>query len=274
MTPDGDLKGKDGKAACGWYDRFYTYANSWIVLGAARLRRFEIARRGIQYILNYLDVNSGGIFSEVRQCGRQDIVSTSKAGSACLSADRIQDAVLMGDWFIRLLESQPDQYAVLYTCWDPHRGLISSFPERDSLIYAVYAEGSLQWFYYPGIAMEFLCGLYEVTGQSQYLEASHRFFDFIHRCDEAILKTDPGAIIGSAAASMYRVDGDPRCRNAAVVVGDSLVDKQTASGSWFKQDEADATDHAHRHLLELEGTAEFVVWLAEIVHCLQQTENG
>jgi hypothetical protein len=60
------------------------------------------------------------------------------------------------------------------------------------------------------------------------------------------LRTDPGAIIGSAAALMYQIDGNPRCRDAAVVVGDGLVEKQTAAGFWFKQDEADATDPAYQ----------------------------
>ena len=83
------------------------------------------------------------------------------------------------------------------------------------------------------------------------------------------MRTDPGAIIGSAAALMYQIDGNPRCRDAAVVVGDCLVDKQTATGFWFKQDEADATDPAYHHLLRLEGTAEFVIWLAEMVRCIR-----
>jgi hypothetical protein len=276
MTPDGDLKGKEGRAACGWYDKFYTYANSWIVLGAARLGRCELARDAVNYILKYCDAESGGVFSLAKpshgQPHRQDIVSTSKAGSACLSTGYINEATLMGDWFIRLLESQPDPDAVLYTCWDPDSGLITSFPEEESLIYAVYVHGGLQWFYYPGIAMEFLTRLFQVTGQRKYLEASFRFFDFSDRCGADILRTDPGDIIGSAAASMYSINGDIRCRDAALVVGDSLVGKQSGDGSWFKHDEADAMDTSIHHQLRIEGTAEFVVWLAEIESALKQAE--
>lgn len=272
MTPEGDLNSKDVQTACNWYDRFYTYANSWIVLGAAQLGRCDVIGKGNEYILKHLDAN-GGLFSQVnsdtQHCRRQDIVSTSKAGSACLSAGRLHEAVLIGNWFIRLLKAQPDMDTVLYTCWDPDRELITSFPESDSLTYAVYTAASLQWFYYPGIAMEFLNKLYQITGRRKYLEASRRCFDFACRCGKRILRTDPGAIIGPAAALMYRIDSNPRCHDVAVAVGDSLVSKQTAAGFWFKQDEADSTEHAHRHLLKLEGTAEFVVWLTDIVRCLQ-----
>jgi len=273
MAPNGDLKGKHGQAACDWYDRFHTYANSWIVLGAARLGRFPLVRKGIEYILTRQDPNSGGILSEINphaeHGGRQDIVSTSKAGSACLSAGRIPEAVLMGDWLSKMLESQPEPGTVLYTCWDSNHGLITTFPEEDSLVYAVHANRGLQWFYYPGIAMEFLGRLYRVTRRQQYLEASLRFFDFACRCGEDILRTDPGAIIGSAAALMYQIDGNPHFRDAALVVGDGLVEKQTATGFWFKQDEADTTDPAYHHLLTLEGTAEFVSWLTEMVRWIR-----
>ena len=278
MTEDNDLKGKNGVTACDWYDKFYTYANSWIVLGAARLGRIDQARNGVDYILKHFDAKSGGIFSEpierIGQPRRQDIVSTSKAGSACLSAGRIDEAASMGHWFVRLLEAQPCLDTILYTCWDPDSGLITTFPEEDSLIYAVHADGGrLQWFYFPGIAMEFLNKLFQATGNHKHLETSQRYFEFIYRCGEDILRTDSGAIIGAAAASVYCINGDLRCRDAAVAVADILVAKQGADGSWFKQDEGDAMDPAIHHLLEIEGTAEFVVWLAEIADCLQSAET-
>jgi hypothetical protein len=89
-------------------------------------------------------------------------------------------------------------------------------PTAGSDVYEVHTNRGLQWFYYPGIAMEFLGRLYRVTRRQRYLEASRRFFDFACRCGEDMLRTDPGAIIGSAAAMMYQIDGNSRCRDEKV----------------------------------------------------------
>lgn len=73
---------------------------------------------------------------------------------------------------------------------------------------------------------------------------------------------------------MFTINGDVRCRDAALIVGDSLINKQSNDGTWFKLDEAEAMDMARHDCLRIEGTAEFVVWLMEIVCCLRESEEA
>jgi hypothetical protein len=200
LTPEGDLRGREVKAQSKWHSECYTYSNSWMVIGAQRLGRFDYARRGIAFIRKFISAANGGVFSEPAFAwagrGRQDMVVSSQAGSACLYMGLWDEAMRIGDWFVDMLRRQPDLQHALYACSDPAIGLITDYPADYPLMYVVKTDTKGQWYFYPGIAMGFLSKLYLATGKREYLDASAGYFDFTPQCREDVYCSGPSGKVG------------------------------------------------------------------------------
>ena len=63
LTAEGDLRGKQVKAQNRWHSECYTYSNSWMVIGAQRIGRFDCAVPGMAFIRTFLSAANGGVFS-------------------------------------------------------------------------------------------------------------------------------------------------------------------------------------------------------------------
>lgn len=269
LTPEGDLRGKTVKAQNPWHSECYTYSNSWMVIGAQRLGRFDYARRGMAFILRFISIANGGVFSEpafaLAGKGRQDMVVSSQAGSACLYMGLWGEATCIGNWFVEMLRLQPDIEHALYACSDPSIGLITDYPANYPLMYVVKTTEKGQWYFYPGIAMGFLSKLYLATGRQEYLQASEQYFEFTTRCREDVYCSGPSGKVGWGCAQMYWITGEDKYRQAAIAVGDYLLDTQKAEGVWDL-----GGPYASDRATLLDITAEFVVWLAEIAQHLDR----
>jgi hypothetical protein len=269
LTTEGDVRGRLIKAQSAWHNECYTYSNSWMIIGAQRLGRFDYARRGIEFVRKFISAANGGVFSEpafvLAGKGRQDMVTSSQAGSACLYMGLWDEATRIGDWFVEMLRLQPDPEHILYSCSDPSVGLITDFPEHYPLMYAVKTSEKGQWYFYPGIAMGFLSKLYLATGKEAYLKASEGYFDFTPRCCDDVYCTGPSGKVGWGSAQMYWITGDEKYRQAAVAVGDYLLRSQRADGAWDLGGPYGSDAYT---LLDI--TAEFVVWCAEIAQHLDR----
>ena len=269
LTSEGDLRGKAVKAQSPWHSECYTYSNSWMVIGAQRLGRFDYARPAMAFIRKFLSTANGGIFSEPASIitgeGRQDMVVTSQAGSACLYMGLWTEAMRIGDWFVEMLRGQPGIEHNLYACSDPAIGLITDYPADYPLMYVVKTAEKGQWYFYPGIAMGFLSKLYLATGKREYLEASEGYFDFTPRCQDDVYCTGPSGKVGWGSAQMYWITGEEKYRDAAVAVGDYLLEGQKDNGLWDL-----AGPYGSDRFTILDITAEFVVWLAEIAQHLDR----
>lgn len=269
LTSEGDLRGTSVKAQSVWHSECYTYSNSWMVIGAQRLGRFDYARPGMAFILKFLSSGNGGIFSEPASIttgrGRQDMVVCSQAGSACVYMGRWAEAMQIGDWFVKMLRRQPDIEHNLYACSDPEIGLIVNYPADYPLMYVVQTAQKGQWYFYPGIAMGFLSKLYLATGKREYLDASEGYFDFTPRCQDDVYRSGPSGKVGWGSAQMYWITGEEKYQAAAVAVGDYLLDTQADTGLW---DLGGPYGSARATILDI--TAEFVVWLAEIAQHLDR----
>ncbi len=61
----------------------YSYPNSWLVIGAQRIGRFDLARPALAFLRKFISPANGGIFTEAAYPsagdGMQDIVVTSRA---------------------------------------------------------------------------------------------------------------------------------------------------------------------------------------------------
>src|SRR5258706_7432458 len=63
LTPQGDFGPRDE-----WDEpRAYAYINSWIILGAHRLGRFDISQKAMNFLVRVLDPESGGVYSHSTQ---------------------------------------------------------------------------------------------------------------------------------------------------------------------------------------------------------------
>jgi hypothetical protein len=267
LTPEGDLRGREVKAQSKWHSECYTYSNSWMVIGAQRLGRFDYARRGIAFIRKFISAANGGVFSEPAFAwagrGRQDMVVSSQAGSACLYMGLWDEAMRIGDWFVDMLRRQPDLQHALYACSDPAIGLITDYPADYPLMYVVKTDTKGQWYFYPGIAMGFLSKLYLATGKREYLDASAGYFDFTPQCREDVYCSGPSGKVGWGSAQMYWITGEEKYRRAAIAVGDYMLRTQSPNGVW----DLGGPYLSDRSTL-LDITAEFVVWCAEIAQHL------
>jgi hypothetical protein len=269
LTPEGDLRGQEVKATNPVHEEYYSYPNSWMVIGAQRLGRFDYARPGMAFILKFLSTANGGVFSRLEFAkagkGRQDMVSSSQAGSACLYMGLWAEAMRIGDWFIEMLRLQPDLEHILYACCDPSVGLITDYPAEHAALYAVNTAERMQWYFYPGIAMGFLAKLYLATGKPEYLQASETYFDFTTRCAKDRYSIGQSGKVGWGSAQMYAITGEKKYRRAAIEVGDFMLDVQLDEGYWNPGAPNPITSY-----LRLDATAEFVVWQAEIAQHLDR----
>lgn len=59
MTADGDFGPRPG----GQDEYWYSYTNSWVVIGAHRLNQFDLSQRGMDFIMKTWDPISGGFYS-------------------------------------------------------------------------------------------------------------------------------------------------------------------------------------------------------------------
>ena len=263
FTAEGDLRSRDCRSQGDFHREFYTYANAWLVIGCQRLGRFDLAYRGLEFILRFQDDRIGGFFAEPEFVtaghGRQDIVCASQAGLACLYLGRRDAARRAGEFLLKLIELQPQPQRRLYASLDPVGGLITHYPEDKALRHVVDTARPAQWYFYPGIAMGFLGQLYRVTGDQRYLAAADWYLAFTTRCQADVYRTPPSGKIGWGASVLYAVTGEPRYRQVAEAVGDYLVDFQQPGGWWQPL----AFDPALRYGLH-DYTAEFVIWLCEI----------
>jgi hypothetical protein len=268
LTPDGDLRGKTVKAQDRWHSQCYSYSNSWMVIGAQRLGRFDYARPAMAFIRGLLSAANGGVFSEpafaVAGSGRQDIVVSSQAGSACLYMGLWDEATRIGDWFIEMLRLQPDPERILYTCCDPQTGLITEYPAEEAILYAVDTAKPLQWYFYPGIAMGFLTKLYLATGRQAYLDASASYFTFFTRCHADAYNYGPSVKVGWGSSIMYSITGDEKYRQAASAIGDAILGAQRDDGHW----DPSVGNPITRYIL-MDATAECTAWMAEIAQHLR-----
>ncbi|MCX6030530.1 MAG: glycoside hydrolase family 88 protein [Chloroflexi bacterium] len=267
FTAEGDLRSPARKSQGDFHREFYTYANSWLVIGCQRLGRFDLAYRGLGFILRFQDPRTGGFFAEpdflAAGRGRQDIVCASQGGLACLYLGQLEAARRAGEFLLELIGLQPEPERRLYATLDPAEGLVTRYPEDKALRHVVDAASPTQWYFYPGIAMGFLGQLYRATGERHYLEAAARYFAFTTRCQGDVYQTPPSGKIGWGASVLYAITGEPHYRQAAEEVGDYLVGSQQPGGWW----QSPTSDPALRYIWH-DFTAEFVVWLSEIVQNL------
>jgi len=241
---------------------YYIYHNAWVIKAAHRMSQFDLSFRGMDFLMDFWDADSGSFYSSRTQRAaetKQDLWVVAGAGWCALYTGRIDVARQVGGWMARLLEAQPSYPEILYSVYSRATGLITEVLDNDPFRYVLSRDESRdQSFYHPGIVGGFLARLYQATGQAQWLALAKEYMRFAEHVGDYHFGLLRAGKIGWAAAVLYTLTGEVKYRKMAIRVGDQLIGQQTADGGW-NWPAADGRLAPNKDI-----TAEMVVWLDEI----------
>lgn len=256
MTADGDFGPRDEFTS----DYSYAYFNIWVIMGAQRLGQFDLAQRGMDFLMGFYDKESGGFYSsptERKSTTLQDLWVVSGCGQAALYTSRLDVCRGVGRWMQRMMDEQPNYPEVMYTVATPSHGLVTDVDPDDPIRYLlVNATKGDQFFFHPGIAGGFLSRLYASTGEIQWLDLAKQYMLFAETATDNLFWLLRAGKVGWAASVLYTLTGEKKYKNIAIKVGDNIVAQQTEDGWWASVGSEGTPSN--------DATAEMVVWLDEI----------
>ena len=245
-----------------------TYPETILAYGACLMRRFDLARKAMDFATQFHDSRSGGIFMTRERIGLGDpqlLFPTAQFGMSAVMSGRLDLARSTGAWFVRLWDAQPELPDRLYTIWTGD-SLLTDVPEDIDRRHIVQeAQRPLQLFYNGGIAASFLAQLYMATGESIWIDSARCFQQFsIDACPEQF---ETKQVCKSAWGSglLYLATGDTSYLPWIARMGEWFVAGQEPDGGWSNTKALEA-DPPLRHRLEI--TAEFVVHLDTVIAAL------
>ena len=181
FAPDGDFGPRPEDTLDSYY---YTYHNAWVIKGAHRLGQFDLAQRGMDFLMRFHDPESGGFYSsptEREASTEQDLWVVSGSGWSAVYTGRLDVARGLGVWMKRMMDDQPNYPEEMWTVYSRASGLITDVRDGDDFRYVLTRDESRdQSFFHPGIAAGFLSRLYMATGEKEWLDLARRYMLF---CD-------------------------------------------------------------------------------------------
>jgi hypothetical protein len=264
FTTEGDFRAPQRKALSSTHEAWPVYSNAWLILGAHRTGRWDLAMRGAEFLLRY-QVPAGGFYSLDGPTRALEPVCTSWGGLAALATGHLDAACRAGDLLVRLVKAQSDPQR-FYFRMDIEGKLIADVPAGQELYYYVDATRKQQIYYNPGIALILLAHLYRATGRADYLGAAQDILAFTTRCADDVHRFPPSGKLGVGCALMYGITGRKEALHGAVAVGEYLVETQTAEGFWRLPDVEPYSPKIDPNDSEvwLDVSAEFTTFLMEI----------
>lgn len=266
MTAEGDF-GPRPPEAPHFYHYAYPYFNSWLIVGAHRMGRFDLSHRGIDFMLRFWDAESGGFYSSPTERSadtKQDLWVTAGCGRAALYTGRLDVARGVGRWMDVLMKAQPSYPQQMYTVYSRAEGL-HTVPDPDNEIrYVVNRDAEQdQFFFHPGIAGAFLARLYQATSEERWLELSREYMRFAEGASDFLFGLARAGKVGWAASLLYTITGERKYRDIAVRVGDRLIGLQSEQGYWSWPGQGGPG---------IDITAELTIWMDEIYQAVGHEE--
>lgn len=271
FTSEGDFRAPERKALNPFHDAWPVYANAWLVLGAHRVGRWDVALRGAEFLLRY-QTPAGGFYSLDDETRIHEPVCTSWGGLAALAVGHLDAASRAGDLLVKLVQGQPDPQR-FYARMDVEGNLITDVPTGQELYYYVDATQARQIYYNPGIALILLAHLYRATGRAEYLGAGEELLEFTARCADDVYRFPPSGKLGVGCALMYEITRSEKARSGATAVAEYLAETQNPDGFWRLPDVKPYTPRSDFDGPEiwLDVAAEFATFLMEIASRLRTT---
>ena len=260
FTPEGDFAAERQA----FHYHHYTYSSAWFVWVAQLLGRFDISYRGMEYLDRFRNPRTGGYCSEatyaVENRNEQDLLSISFNAFVGLHLGRLEEAREAAGLIRRFIDQQPEPEKMVWLRVDAEGGLITRVdPDCDeSRYYVLEIKAPEQYYYYLGAAMVFLARLYSLTGDGRHLEMAEAVYDICRKCHEDVFLTDGTGKVGLGSAFLYQLTGEEKYAQAAMRSCDFLVGDQHPDGCWMRGGSPTAS-----------STAEFVVWLSEVIAILE-----
>ncbi len=253
ITPLGDF----GPRPESFSDFHYTYPNSWVIIGAHRLGNFDLAQKGMNFLMDFWDSKSGGFYSSSSRRDaetEQDVIYVSFCGLAAIYTGRIEVAKAVGGWMRNLMKLQPNFPQQLFTVYSRAKGLHTSPEPENELRYVVSSNATrYQCFFQPGAASAFLASLYQATGEKEWLDLAKEYMHFAERASDYLFTLLAAGKVGWAASLLYKLTGENKYREMAIHIGDNLIKAQSKRGCWNEKGRPSNG-----------FTAEMVIWLDAI----------
>tara|TARA_B100001079_G_C16380107_1_gene501639 strand:- start:151 stop:1116 length:966 start_codon:yes stop_codon:yes gene_type:complete len=241
---------------------WYTYYNSWVVVGSQRLGQFDVAQKGMNFIKRFWDKESGGFFSDVEKKDKntyQDLWVVAGNGIAAIYTGELEIAKSVGNWMQKLMDLQPEYPEKLYSVFNKSEGLITEFKDDDiRFVMSANAERD-QFFFHPGIAAGFLSRLYLHTNEKKWLELAKLYMLIAEKSSDYLWHTLRAGKVAWGNALLYRITKEKKYYDMAIRAGKNIISQQTKLGYWGMEE-----------MSSIDATAELVYWLDEVY---QVTKN-
>ncbi len=245
------------------------YRNSYILIAAARLGRFDIASQAAFDHFFRHQHRSGGFCAGLAPAERKviDPLNTAMGGWVALYTGRMQRAERAGDLLVRLIKNQPDAPSRFYFNTDARTGkCVTEHAENQAIMTFADATKPKQHFFYAGGIMGFLADLHRAAGKDKHLDAACKMFEIERNMHPKSFAWPSKCKVGWGAALLYSVTGHAKHRRMAEHVADvTFLDAQHRDGSWEEIPFPVSDDGEIFPLSALETTAEFTFELQEMI---------
>jgi hypothetical protein len=246
-----------------------TYAETCLAYGAHLLRRFDLARRVMDWAERYQDGETGGVFMDRDRTGAdgaQIVFLTAQYGMSAVMTGRPDLALKVGEWFRRLWEAQPELPERLYCVWTRGGGLATRVPAgEDARHYVNESQEVRQFHYNGGIAAALLAHLFMATGDEAWLDLARAYQRFSMESTPRQFETKQVCKSAWGSGLITLASGDDAYLDWMIRMGDWFAAEQEADGHWNNSRYIDP-DPPIQH--QIEATAEFVVHLDTLVGAL------
>ncbi len=256
LTEEGDFAGElRGKL----FDYSYAYPNAWLICGAHKLGRFDISRRGMEFLF-LLQHDTGGFrIQRDNEDAPQDVLNSAQAGNACLFTGHTAEAKNVGRFLRTVWDAQPHPDRELFFVYKPGQGLRTEFAEDRQRMHSIRIDMPRQMYFNAGIAAAFLARLSMATGDGSWAELGRKYLDITFNVLDEMYETAQVGKVGWGSALVYGVTGDEKMLQLAGRVGEALLKQQTDTGGW------DNTGGYVNDAVRIEVTCEFIVLLDEMI---------
>lgn len=254
---------------------FASYPETCLAYGAQLLRRFDIARRAMDWATRSFDSTTGGIFMDRGRTGPDDpqlIFLTAQFGMTAALLGRLDAARAVGEWFRRLWDAQPHLPERLYTVWKPQTGLATTVPEGENLLHYINVSQEMRQLHYNGgIAAACLAHVAMATGEAEWLPLARAFQRFSMESTPEQFETKQVCKSAWGSGLITLATGCDDYRDWLQKMGDWFVAGQESDGRWNNTPYLDPNPPP-AHAIEV--TAEFIVHLDTIIAALATLEAG
>jgi hypothetical protein len=251
----------------------WLYAPSWTVVSAHLNSFFDLSLPAMDAILSFQDPKTGGLFGHPQAQSRGEGVImptvTAVAGEAAIITGRLAEARRIGDFFLRLIASQPNLDSYFYPFYDTRFGLITEGrPELGPTYFGTFErKAPRQHYWLPGLLMAVLADLHLATGEKKYLDGARAIFEFGEGCHDDLYANTLNHKYLWGCVRLYHATGVARHLETAMRIADFLVRVQESDGTWWHSGFIPVREQQTPGGT-VDITSQFCIWLVRLLQVL------